>query len=232
MKQLFKQNAVFISLSLMLLVALGLALVCIPKGELHWLLCNHHTPARDIFYRYYTQTAEWLPYVICVALLLFGRVGNGLLATSCVVMAGLTTQIVKHIVNASRPLTWFAENMPEIQLPLVDGVQMSHYFSFPSGHTTTFFSLFFVLSIIATNYLMTNQQLTGRKTISILLQIVLFSLALLGAYSRIYLSQHFALDVFGGIVVGLLISMICYAIFMHFMGQKWYNYHILRKNKA
>jgi len=176
--------------------------------------------------------AEWLPYVICVALLLFGRVGNGLLATSCVVMAGLTTQIVKHIVNAPRPLTWFAENMPEIQLPLVDGVQMSHYFSFPSGHTTTFFSLFFVLSIIATNYLMANKQLTGRKTISILLQIVLFSLALLGAYSRIYLSQHFALDVFGGIVVGLLISMICYAIFMHFMGQKWYNYHILRKNKA
>ena len=50
MRNLFRQNAVFISLSLVLLIALGLALLCVEKGDLHLLLCNHHTPARDLLY--------------------------------------------------------------------------------------------------------------------------------------------------------------------------------------
>ena len=82
MKQLFKQNAVFISLSLILVVVLGLALLYIPKNELHLLLCDRHTYARDIFYKYYTQVAEWFPYVVCVLLLLFSRIGDGVLATA------------------------------------------------------------------------------------------------------------------------------------------------------
>ena len=93
MKQLFRHNAVFITLSLILLAVLGLALLYIPKADLHLLLCDRHTPARDIFYRYYTQIAEWLPYVICVALLLFSRVGNGVFASSCMIVSALTTQL-------------------------------------------------------------------------------------------------------------------------------------------
>ena len=79
MRNLFRQNAVFISLSLMLLIALGLALLCVPKEELHLLLCDRHTPARDIFYRYYTQVAEWFPYVVCVAVSVWHLVGDTLL---------------------------------------------------------------------------------------------------------------------------------------------------------
>lgn len=230
-KDLLKRNIVFISLSLVLAIALGLALLCIPKGELHLLICNRHTPARDIFYRYYTQAAEWLPYVICLLILLFGRAGNAALATSCVALSGLTTQIVKHIVNAPRPLTWFAANMPDVQLPLVEGLSMSRYFSFPSGHTTTFFSLFFALSIIITSHLTAKQSnsTSGLTGLTALLQAVLFTLAALGAYSRIYLSQHFAADVLGGIIVGLLISIACYAVFSRFESYKWYNYRLLGK---
>ncbi|MBQ6723776.1 MAG: phosphatase PAP2 family protein, partial [Paludibacteraceae bacterium] len=63
----------------------------------------------------------------------------------------------------------------------------------------------------------------------IVLQIILVLLAALGAYSRIYLSQHFAMDVFGGVVVGLTISVLCFAIFYRYMGQKWYNYRLFSK---
>ena len=97
----------------MLLIALGLALLYIPKADLHLLLCDRHTPARDIFYRYYTTLAEWLPYVICVLILLFGRVGDGCFASAAMIFSALSTQLFKHIVNAPRPLTWFTENMPE-----------------------------------------------------------------------------------------------------------------------
>ena len=160
MLKLLRSNIVFIILSLMLLLALGLALMYIPKGDLHWLLCNRHTPARDIFFRYYTHVAEWFPYVLCVLLLLFGRVGNGLFASAAMVFSSLTTQICKHLINAPRPVTWFAENMPDIRLPLVEGVEMNYWHSFPSGHTTSFFALAFVASILITKRL-TAHGLTG-----------------------------------------------------------------------
>lgn len=227
MKQLIRNNAIFLLLSLILLGVLGLALLCIPKGELHLLLCNHHTPARDIFYRYYTQIAEWFPYVVCVALLLFSRIGDGILASSAMLLSALFTQVVKHIVVAPRPLTWFGEQMPHIQLPLVEGVDVHAWYSFPSGHTTSFFSLAFVLSIVAIAKLTKSNKST--KLTNYIIQFLLFIAAALGGYSRIYLSQHFALDVFAGILVGVGIPLICYAVLHHFEHQKWYNYQVFTK---
>ena len=218
----------------MLLIALGLALLYIPKADLHLLLCDRHTPARDIFYRYYTTLAEWLPYVICVLILLFGRVGDGCFASAAMIFSALSTQLFKHIVNAPRPLTWYTENMPDIQLPLTEGVRMNLWYSFPSGHTTSFFAMAFALSILATKSL--TAQRSNRETVqqrSVLtafaVQLLLFIAATLGAYSRIYLSQHFALDVFAGVLVGTLITLLCYAVFHRYEDQKWYNYRLLTK---
>ena len=179
-----------------------------------------------MFYRYYTQVAEWFPYALCIALLLFGRVGDGCFATSVLVLSALTTQSVKHLINAPRPVTWFAANMPDVQLPLVDGVQMSYWCSFPSGHTTSFFALFFTLCIIYTGYH------TMQRSYSAAVQLLLFIAATTGAYSRIYLSQHFAADVFGGIVVGIGITIICYAVFCRFQDKKWYNYRLLGRKSS
>ena len=241
MKEFVKQNIVFITLSLLLLLALGSALICVPKGELHLLLCDRHTPARDIFYRYYTHVAEWLPYVLCLLILLFSKAGHAALAASCIACSELTTQIIKHIVCAPRPLTWFAENMPDVQLPLVEGVRMNYWLSFPSGHTTSFFALFFALAIIVgkrTGTLIaegpkTKFPLGLSLTLTMfLIPATLFVLAALGGYSRIYLSQHFPEDVFAGMCVGLVISLICCAVFSRFEDQKWYNYRILGPKTA
>ncbi len=223
MKRFFKENAIFIGLSLILVAVLGLALLYIPQGELHLLLCDRHTPARDIFYRYYTHVAEWFPYVVCVGLLLFSSIGNGVFASSAMILSALSTQVLKHIINAPRPVTWFEMFMPEAQLPLVEGVKMNHWFSFPSGHTTSFFALAFVVCI-----LFTSSPRIPRLARS-LVQIVLFALATLGGYSRIYLSQHFAKDVFAGVVVGVGITVLCYAIFSRFEDKKWYNYRVFAK---
>ncbi len=226
MRNLFRQNAVFISLSLMLLIALGLALLCVEKGDLHLLLCDHHTPARDIFYRYYTHIAEWFPYVVCVAVLLFGRLGDGLFASACQAFAALTTQIIKHILVAPRPLTWFAEHMPDVQLPLAEGVRMNYWLSFPSGHTTSFFALAFAVCILLTK---SDRLSKYPKETSYVIQVLLFFAAALGGYSRIYLSQHFAADVFGGMLVGCLITIVCYVVFYRFEDRKWYNYRVFTK---
>jgi membrane-associated phospholipid phosphatase len=240
MKSLFKQNAVFLTLSLLLALSLGLALIYIPKGELHLLLCDRHTHARDIFYRYYTTLAEWLPYVICVALLLFAKLGEGIFASTAMLLSTLLTQVCKHIVNAPRPVTWFTEHFPDIQLPLVDGVHMNLWYSFPSGHTTSFFAMTLAVCILITKSLSAKRSYSTSGHIAkrsysdsgltaIAVQLLLFFAATLGAYSRIYLSQHFAMDVFAGLLVGVLSTLASYAIFYRFQDKKWYNYRIFAK---
>jgi len=114
--------------------------------------------------------------------------------------------------------------MPDVELPLVEGVRMNSWFSFPSGHTTSFFALAFVVSI-----LFTKSQEPRDKRISTIVQITLFILAAIGGYSRIYLSQHFTLDVYAGILVGTLITIVCYTVFYRFDSQKWYNFRVFTK---
>lgn len=236
MKQLFQRNSIFIGLSLILLGVLGLALLYIPQGELHLLLCDRHTPARDIFYRYYTQVAEWFPYIVCVALLLFSRIGDGVFASAAMILSALTTQLFKNIINAPRPIKWFELNMPDVQLPLTPGVEVHSWFSFPSGHTTSFFALAFVLCVIFTESHRSARSPRSARSLrsprtyrafSCLMQVGLFFLAALGGYSRIYLSQHFARDVFAGILVGVIVTAVCYDVFSRYEDKKWYNYRLL-----
>ena len=221
--QFLKQNRVFLLLSLGLMIVLSVALSIVPKGELHLLLCDRHTAVRDVFYKYYTQVGEWVPYVVCF-LLLFYRFGWAAFTTTCVLLSGAVTQVLKRIVDAPRPLTWFAANYPDVQLPLVDGVEMSRYFSFPSGHTTTFFAFFFALSIIVCQH----DSSPVRRSVC---GAVFFLLSALGGYSRIYLSQHFAADVLGGMAIGLLITGLLYLLFAHWKSKKWWKMHFFTKKR-
>ncbi len=224
MKRLFKQNSIFLGLSLLLIAVLAAAVTIVPKGELHLLLCDRHSAGRDVFYRYYTQVGEWVPYIVCIGLLIH-RLSTAVFTTACVLLSGAATQIIKRIVDAPRPLTWFAEHYPDVQLPLVDGVHMSRFFSFPSGHTTTFFAFFFALSIIVSH-----SSFASRKPMAAgVLQMFFFCCAALGGYSRIYLSQHFAADVLGGMCIGLVITGMLYPLFLRFEQEKWGKMHFFAK---
>lgn len=185
---------------------LGIGIACLlliyPKNELHLLLCQYHTPFLDTIVPIFSNIVDWLPYV-SVVLLLFYRAGWATLMGSNLILTTIIVQTTKHICNAPRPLTWFAENYPDITLPLVEGVKMNHWLSFPSGHTTTFFALFFCLSIIVCA-----ENIKGKYIISILC----FLAATFGAYTRIYLSQHFTLDIFAGVLIACFSTIILYYI--------------------
>lgn len=192
----------FLVCSILLLCILGIALCLVPKEQLHLLLCDHHTPFLDAILPVYSDLVNWLPYVT-IALLIFYRAGWSAFLTADMLLTTAIVQPIKHIVAAPRPITWFAENYPDIQLPLTPGVKMNYLLSFPSGHTTTFFLLFFTLSLI-----IMDADVPGKRIYSILC----FLFAMLGAYSRIYLSQHFALDVFAGILVAIICTLALYLI--------------------
>ena len=186
--------------TLVLALVLGTLLLFFPKGELHLLLCQPHTPFLDAVVPIFSDLVDWLPYLV-VVLLLFYRAGWATFLASNLLLSTLIVQPIKHLVNAPRPLTWFAENMPDTTLPLVDGVKMNLWLSFPSGHTTTFFVLFFSLSII-----LCAENIKGKNILSFLC----FLCASFGAYTRIYLSQHFALDVLAGILIAVCSTLVLY----------------------
>ena len=190
----------FLVPTLVLALILAVALLVIPKAELHLALCQPHTAFLDKVVPLFTNLVDWLPY-LTVVLLLFYRAGWATFLASNLLLSTLIVQPIKHIVHAPRPITWFAENMPDITLPLVEGVRMNHWLSFPSGHTTTFFVLFFSLSIILC------AENSKGKTI---LSFICFLCASFGAYTRIYLSQHFALDIFAGILIAIFTTLILY----------------------
>ena len=148
----------------------------------------------------FTNLVDWLPY-LSVLLLLFYRAGWATFLASNLLLTTLIVQPIKHIVNAPRPLTWFAEHMPDQTLPLVDGIRMNLWLSFPSGHTATFFAFFFSLSVICCA-----ENIKGKNILSFLC----FLCATFGAYTRIYLSQHFALDIFAGILIATLSTILLY----------------------
>ena len=196
----YKHVLPFLVPTLVLALVLGIALLIIPKAELHLALCQPHTTGLDTIVPIITNLVDWLPY-LCVILLLFYRVGWATFLASNLLLSTIIVQPIKHIVCAPRPLTWFAENMPDVTLPLVEGVRMNHWLSFPSGHTTTFFVLFYSLSII-----LCAENVTGKMILSFLC----FLCASFGAYTRIYLSQHFALDIFAGILIALFSTLSLY----------------------
>ena len=109
----------------LLVLFLVLALSLIPKAQLHLLLCQPHSTFLDTIIPPVTNLIDWLPYVI-VVLLLFYRAGWATFLASNLLLSTLIVQPIKHIVHAPRPLTWFAENMPDVTLPLVEGVKMNH----------------------------------------------------------------------------------------------------------
>ena len=190
----------FLVPTLVLALVLGIVLFLMPKAELHLALCQPHTRFLDALVPVFTDLVDWLPY-LCVVLLLFYRAGWATFLASNLLLSTLIVQPIKHIVHAPRPLTWFAENMPDVTLPLVEGVRMNHWLSFPSGHTTTFFVLFYSLSII-----LCAENVKGKTILSFLC----FLCASFGAYTRIYLSQHFALDIFAGILIALFSTLSLY----------------------
>jgi membrane-associated phospholipid phosphatase len=142
----------------------------------------------DKVFEYSSYLAEgwiWIPYFIVL-------VGLYKKDTAFILMnflvSTLLTQFAKNYIfdTAMRPM---ASGLDATQIHTVPGVEIHTFNSFPSGHTATAFTLF-----LLTTYLFPNKYVL---TIGIVY-------AMVCGYSRIYLAQHFPLDLAGGIFVALL----------------------------
>jgi len=174
-------------------------LVTLNKVDLQIILNNINNGFLDFFFKYCTLLGSgWFALILIAVILVFINIRLSLLLTIANITTGLFVQGLKKIIfeDSFRPAALIKN------LHFVQGVDIHLYNSFPSGHTATAFALFFALSLL---------------TQSLLAKWFFFILALLIGYSRIYLSQHFLIDVLVGSIIGTFFFLLTFWLF----GSKW-----------
>ena len=189
---------------LLLMFVVGL-LYSYPKLELHLLLNSYHTKLQDIFFTYYSMLAEGPIYVLGLLPILWKHIKLTLFFALSELSGGAVLQLLKALFDMPRPASAF-ENCPDMVLPVVEGVSMHHSNSFPSGHASTFFVFCTCYAIFLAYHHHSSARRNGRKSLymSGFPSLLLLLLAALGAYSRVYLSQHFLSDVCVGSLIGFI----------------------------
>lgn len=186
---MMKFNPWFFLPFLVLLAAGGILLATIERGQDVLFINGFHSPALDCLFYYGTALGNGLLYVFFGIALAWKNFRASALALICFAATGLLTQFLKKAVftDVMRPSVVLAgEN-----LHFIEGVKMLSHHSFPSGHSATAFSLFCLLA------LMVREKKWG---------IVFLSMALIGGISRIYLAQHFFIDVYFGAILGVAVT--------------------------
>lgn len=194
MKAFFKNNFLFLFPYFIFLLAGAVLIALNSKAEKHLEFNTFHTSFFDTFFYYFTFLGDGVIAVLVVILLLTIKYRYALIVGVSNVISALITQFLKHYVfdDIVRPKKFF-EGVHDLYF--VPGVDNYLYNSFPSGHSTCAFSLYFALSLIVKNTT---------------LKLVFFVIALLVGYSRIYLSQHFFEDVYAGSFIGVSITALMY----------------------
>ena len=208
---LFRTVCVYVIPYLVLLMTI-LVLMCVyPKPELHLLLNSHHTGIQDTFFKYYSVLAEWPLYLLALIPLFWKKWKMTVFFAMSELTGGAFLQLLKHIFSSDRPSCVF-ERYPDLTLPLVSGVDMYHGNSFPSGHSSTFFVFCTCCVIILAYYYSHNHNLQNRRSLTLfsVSSFMLLVLAALGAYSRVYLSQHFILDACVGSIIGFTMPFLMF----------------------
>lgn len=157
------------------------------KAETHLIINQLHAPWADTFFKYFTEAGGWFPWVIIGLTLFTFRLKDFFVLLSSQLVATVITTPLKHIFNVARPQILL--NELNLNFYTVDGVNLHSSLSFPSGHTSSAFSLFFAIAVLCKK--------PWQKCCCLIL-------ACLAGYSRIYLSQHFLQDVLAGSVIGII----------------------------
>lgn len=208
MKLFWKETNIFLILSFFTWILLLFFILSTNKIELHLFINQWHSNAADFFFKYYTHVGGSVPFFVIVGFL-FYKYRMALFLLISQLITALFTYPLKKFFDVDRPRR-VLESL-DIEFYRVEGVKLHGSNSFPSGHTTSAFALFFALTIIVKNPL---------------LKILFFVLALLAGYSRVYLSQHFTEDILAGSILGVLSVYIAYIVFY----KKTKDNHLLSKS--
>ncbi len=167
-----------------------------PKSEGFLNLTAYHGKLLDNFFIYYTNLGDgFFTIAIILLLLITRRFFYAWQILAAFLISGLLVQVLKNLIYSPRPMEFF--KLKE-HIYLIERVTHTGSSSFPSGHSASAFALATLLAIFAKD-----------KKIGCLYLLA----AVLVAYSRIYLSQHFPMDVMAGAAIGVFVALLVYYFF-------------------
>ncbi len=214
MKNALKHNLVFVYLFIIWTIFGALFLLAIEKGDLVLWFNEHRYPLSDFYFIVASKLAEYGFIIFFLLVLLNISFGKAFIAAITWLFTGIAAQSLKRVFDLPRPAGFFDESI----LNFIGETKLHYAHSFPSGHTTTAFALFFLFALFTKN---------------IKWQFLFFFLALSVAFSRVYLLQHFFVDVYFGSILGIIIAVLVFVSVNSsniFGFQKWKNKNIGKKN--
>ncbi len=188
---------VALTLAVILIAAIVLALY-VDKGTILLSVNEHEVWSVARFFHTVTDFGDHLAYVIAIAVALLVKFRYAV-AIAC---NGLVTLFLsgylKSLFQQPRPLVWLREQgLDGAELFAFGTFLQPAYDSFPSGHAMAAFSLYGFCALVSKRAWQ---------------QAVWLCLAVLIAFSRIYLGFHFLQDIVFGSIVGMLIAYTGYIL--------------------
>ena len=190
------RNASLFSIVLALIVAIFLMVY---GKESSFLVINkYNSPEFDYVFRYWTYFGDGLIWVPLFAYVLLFKRDYFIAVLSALIICTILTQFLKRVVfpDEFRPIVVLTE-----KVRIIPGYYANRNNSFPSGHTSTAFTLALLLSF-----------LVKRKFWIYFFPLVAFFVG----YSRVYLAQHFVSDVFAGMLIGIVSSYLSLLVYQQF----------------
>lgn len=215
-KQVFNQRAYlpfYMLYSLFLIVGCVFLLSTSREGS-HLILNQFFFDTSHGFFRYFTHLGDGMAAVLIVLLALFVNYKSALQIGLTSIIAGGTTQLLKNYVfdDVDRP-SWFFKHFSEHSIQTIEGMELNIHNSFPSGHTTTAFALYVSIILLVKN-----------RNLSILFTVV----ALVAGYSRVYLSQHFFVDIYFGSLMGTVWAFLIFWL-LERNKKEWFSKSVLKR---
>jgi len=201
------------------LLSLSAPLLFLPKENISVFINSLHHPLLDSFFYYITYLGDGLILLAVVIFLLFRSYTWAAVFSGFAILEAVFVQLIlkKGLFRSfDRPAAY----IPNFeQLHQVEGISLHHLHSFPSGHTQTIFLAITFLVISKSKGSMSN--------------FLLILIASLTGLSRVYLLQHFFIDIWFGALIGFGLPVIGIYLWQRYAKfPPTENHFSLSKNKA
>ena len=184
-------------LAIIIAIGTGILIIVLGKNGSFQLINGNHNDIADQFFKYFTHYGDGVMWVPLGLFCFFFKRKYFIAVLAGAIISTLLAQFLKRVVYPEelRPISYLSESFPVHQIA---GVEMRKLHSFPSGHTTTAFTMALIMS-----------HMINKKAWSIILPL----LALTAAYSRVYLAQHFPTDLLAGMCIGIISAILALLVY-------------------